>query len=216
MFSTLGRSWVNSPDRSSNLIFLDLTVYKVLWGSFDSDLQVPGVSKAPGRLKAGLGQVVQTDCWELVLLNRGRLPGVQLMRPDVEFLFPITIPMKSLLIDHRIWIQGEQSAVTNPLTRSADPSLTFICFLFCEGYEAAESGRVGNWFACSADRQINQARTGCLKQRPAVHCGGWVLPPCHWHLLFRETIDCSSPLLFWESFLPQGCVRRRARGEVFC
>lgn len=51
-----------------------------------------------------------------------------------------------------------------PLKRSADPSLTFICSLFCEGHEAAESGRVGSWFACSADRQINQAHTGILNR----------------------------------------------------
>lgn len=38
-----------------------------------------------------------------------------------------------------------------------------LCNLwFCEGNKATKSGSVGSWFACSADRQINQACVGVL------------------------------------------------------
>lgn len=55
---------------------------------------------------------------------------------------------------------------------------------------------------------------GCLNQKPAVHRSGWVLPLCQWHLLFRDAIDCSSPVLFWETFRLQGDVRERTREKV--
>lgn len=39
-----------------------------------------------------------------------------------------------------------------------------------------------------------------------------MLPPCQRHLLFRDAIDCSSPLLFWESFRLQ-VVSGEGQGE---
>lgn len=39
-----------------------------------------------------------------------------------------------------------------------------------------------------------------------------MLPPCQWHLLFRDAIDCSSPLLFWEFPAARQC-REKGKGE---
>ena len=52
---------------------------------------------------------------------------------------------------------------------------------------------VGGWFACNTDRHISHAQG-------SVSIRGLRLPAvgCQWHLLFRNTIDYTSPLLFRE------------------
>lgn len=70
---------------------------------------------------------------------------------------------------------------------------------------------IGGRFACITDRHISHAQGSVLIR------GLWLpVVGCQWHLLFRDTVDCSSPLLFWESFWPHGGVQRGARGRVVC
>lgn len=105
-----------------------------------------------------------------------------------------------------------------PLKLPADPSTTFRfkCSPFCEGNEAAERGRVGSWFACSMDRQINQARAPVLikglRFTAEVEC-----------YLLAKGVFCSETLLIaplpFSSGRASGCraVSGEGQGEkVFC
>jgi hypothetical protein len=100
-----------------------------------------------------------------------------------------------------------------PFKLSADQSTTFLfkCSLLFERNEAAERGRGGSWFACSADKQINQVSTSVLIR------GLWftaVVVECY---LLANGIFCLETLLIdplpFSSGRVSGCKAMSGEGQ---